>query len=131
MQALMNFPDQKNVGAGGFYIKEVFHENHLQIRVKQEKYTSIHDFEYDKVKKEIKIFSRLDRSAYLIYGYLSLPLMVLFSDKTSTSKVVLIAITLALFVVLTLILSVGMKSEAKEIEREMIIRINYNRRNPN
>lgn len=133
MQEIMNFQEKKNVGLEGYYLKEIFNPNHIQIGVVQGRvYTSgIHDFEYDKSTQTIEIFSRFKNSAFLLYGYLIMPLIPLILNKNGEGLLELIGFTIALFIFLTSILVFGIKSESKDIEREMIIRINYLRRNKN
>ena len=131
MEEIMNFPNNKNVGSEEFYLKEIFNSNHIQIGVTQVKaYTSgIHDFEYDTQTKQIKIFSRFRNSAFLVYLYSILPLMPLIFGKNSGNILPLIGMTVACFIFFTLLLVFGIRSESNEIEREMVIRINYLSRN--
>jgi len=133
MERIMNFPIIEHAGSEEFYLKEVFSPNHIQIGVVQSKsYTSgIHDFEYDIKTKEIKIFSRFKKAAFLLYGYLIMPIYPLIDNQNGENNLEWLGITIALFLFLTLILILGIKSESKEIEREMIIRINYLRRTGN
>lgn len=131
MEEIMNFPEKKNVGPEEFYLKKIFNPNHIQIGVARSKSYSggIHDFEYDTKKERIKIFSRFRSSAFLIYGYLILPIIPLVRNHNNEHTYQFIGITIILSIFLTLILVLGIKSESKEIEREMIIRINYFRKN--
>lgn len=129
IKEIMNFPEKKNAGSEEFYINKIFNPNHIQIGVVQSRvYTSgIHDFEYDMKTKKIKIFSRFRKSAFRIYASLILPMIPMIINKEVTLE--LVGIIIAFFVFSTLMLVMVIKSESKEIEREMVIRINYLRRN--
>lgn len=129
MKDIMNFPEKRNAGSEEFYVNKIFNPNHIQIGVVQSRvYSSgIHDFEYDAKKKRIKIFSRFRNSAFLIYGYLIMPLLLIILGRKISWE--LIGITVGMFIFLSLILIIGIKSESKEIEREMVLRINYLRPN--
>jgi len=133
IREIMNFPKKDDAGLEEFYINEVFNSNHVQIGVVQGRvYTSgIHDFEYDSKTNKIKIFSRFRNSAFLIYGYLIMPLIPLILNKNQDGTMELIIIIISFFIFFSLILIMGIKSESKEIEREMVIRLNYLRRNKN
>ncbi len=129
IKEIMDFPEKGNAGLEEFYLNKVFNPNHIQIGVVQSRvYTSgIHDFEYDTKTREIKIFSRFKKSAFRIYASLIMPLIPMIITKEVTME--LVGITIAVFVFSSLILILGIKSESKEIEREMVLRINYIRRN--
>ncbi len=129
MEEIMNFQSVKNVESEEFYLNEVFHSNHIQMAVNQSKvYSSgIHDFEYDTKMERIFIFSRYRKSAFLIYSYAVFPIFCLNSSKEVFLNSIGMALAWGLFA--TLLLVIGIRSESKEIEREMIIRINYLRRN--
>ena len=131
MEEIMNFLGEKNAGSEEFYLKEVFNSNHVQIGVAQNKtYSSgIHDFEYDTQAEQIKIFSRFRNSAFLVYLYSILPLTPLIFGENSGNVLPLIGMTVACFIFLTLLLVFGIRSESNEVEREMVIRINYLNRN--
>jgi len=131
MTAIMNFPTRDKASSEGFYLKELYTPNHLQIGVVASRtYTSgVHDFKYDAHSKRIEIFSRYENKAYLVYLYLALPLITLiFGTEAEDIYCEIIGLTIALFIFLSLILIFGIRSESKEIEREMVLRINYLRR---
>lgn len=130
MDQVMNFPEVNNTGLEEFYLKDVFSANHVQIGVVQGRiYTSgIHDFRYDTSSKQIHIFSRFRPSAFFVYSFLFIPLLGFLSLKETNSTWIL-GVTFALFVLLTLLLLLGIRSESKKIEREMIIRVDFLRRN--
>jgi len=58
MIEIMNyFPTREKVGSEEFYLKEVFHPNHIQIDVNRSRntYAIIHDFEYDSIKNNTSV----------------------------------------------------------------------------
>lgn len=130
MEEVMNFQEKESAGLEEFYLKEMFNPNHIQIGVIQSRvYTSgIHDFEYDTKTEQIKIISRFKNSAFLIYGYLIMPIIPLILDNNNENTLKFIGITIAFFIFLTLVLIFGIKSESKSIERKMIARINFLRK---
>jgi len=125
----INFPDKENAGLEEYYVSQVYSNNHIEVSVVQtETYTSgVHDIKYDIDKKEIAIYSRFRNSAFLIYGFLIMPLIPIFSKQEFS--LALVGITITFFVAITLFLGITIRSESKDIEREMILRINYLRRN--
>jgi hypothetical protein len=132
LEQIMNFPEEDRAGSEEFFINEVYKENHLQMRVKKSRvYTSgVHDFEYDPNKKEIWIFSRYNKSAFLVYGFLTLVLIpFIMGEDISEMNWKWLGLMVFLFAGISLLLIVGIKTESKEIERELIIRINSFRRN--
>jgi len=126
---VINFPDKRNAGLEEYYVSQVYNQNHIEISVVQtETYTSgVHDIKYDIDKKEIAIYSRFRNSAFLIYGFLIMPLIPIFFKQEFS--LALVGITITFFVAITLFLGITIRSESKDIEREMILRINYLRRN--
>ena len=56
-----------------------------------------------------------------------MPLILIFSKKEFS--VALFVTTITIFVAITLFLGIIIRSESKYIEREMILRINYLRKN--
>jgi len=126
LEQLTTFPNRNKVDIEEFYLKEVFSKDHVQFGMLTKHLKGVHDFEYDRDKKELIIFSRLEKSALGIYMYLSLPLLLLFfGDNTSEANKVFIGMFMAFFLFLSLLLILGIKIQSQEIEREMVIRINY------
>ena len=130
MRQIMNFPTKKKALLEGFYLKEIMHKNHIQIGVKgSKKYSGgIHDFYYDNEAKQINIYSRYPKKAFLLYTYLLMPLIFIFGKNESSTTLKLIGITIMAFIGFSLILILGIKAESKTIEREMVIRIIFFRR---
>jgi hypothetical protein len=112
-----------------FCLKEIFDSNHLQITKTHGKSyeRGIHDFIYDEEKKQITIKSRYEKSAFLIYLYLLMPVIALIGAVENQLKIVCIGI--AMFIFITLMLFWGIKSQSKEIEFGFMQQVNYFKRN--
>lgn len=126
---LMNLPKKNRFDLGGAYLNETLHPNHVQIAVIQDRsYTSgIHDFEYIVERRQIRLYSRYKKSAFLLYAYLAMPLLPIFlininNDVETITKLLIISVVT--FIFLSLLLIVGIKSESKEMERKLLIRLN-------
>ena len=129
MKEIMKFPEKKNAGLQEFYINRVFNTNHIQIKALEKQFDlcGIHDFEYDQNTKKIKIFSRIQSLAFRIYLFpLSFFIIAVLEKEIN---MLLIGLSIVVFIITSLMLLLGINSESKEIEREMVLRINFIRRN--
>ncbi len=127
IQEVMNLPVKAEVGMSDHYLAELYNENHIQIRVKSDQgYGGVHDFKYKAAKNRLTIWSRYPPTSFLDYIIVFLPASGLFieSDNPTTKKVCWGMIIIA-FIYCTLLLSIGIRQQSKEIEREMVFRINY------
>lgn len=132
LEKILNFPRKKNASSEGYYINEIYNENHVQIAVTSSRvYTSgIHDFIYDDQKSYIEIYSRYRKSAFLLYGYLTMGIFPLLSAKNELEVILkVVGLIVLLFILLSAVLVFGIRSEQKELQRELNIRINFYRRN--
>ena len=129
LERLMTFPKREEADLHDFYLQEIFNKDHVQVGVVkrgEDHIKGIHDFEYDRNKKELIIFSRLKKSSFRMYAFLVFPLLPFFlSENVDEIKLKLVGITIVWFVFISVALILGIKFQSKEIEREMIIRINY------
>lgn len=129
LEKLMTFPKRKDADFEEYYLKEIFNKDHIQIgktTSTRTNPTGLHDFEYDREKKELLLSSKLTRRSFGNYAYLLLLILpFLFSENVDDIKLKLIGATLIGFILISLLLILVLRFEAKEIERELIIRINY------
>ncbi len=53
LERLMTFPSKENAALEEFFVKKIYHKDHVQIGMNASKTYNdgIHDFEYDRVKK--------------------------------------------------------------------------------
>lgn len=124
---LLNFSRKNIFDLGGTYLNKVFHPNHIQLAIIRDRvYSSgVHDFEYFEEIKQIKIYSRYRRSAFRVYISSISPLLILIFNEISIELVLqLIGIGVLAAIFFSLILIIGIKSESKEMERKLLIRLN-------
>jgi len=112
-----------------YFLEEKVNENHLKFGVYRDKLTAsqTHEFEYDKEKKVIQISSYYSHWLFpglLIYGML-LPLtfgsLEGLKEEWRTFSVLAILIAVINFSAIFL----SLRERAKEIERDLILRLNY------
>ena len=133
MEEVINFPNKNEAGLEEYFVKNVFHPNHLQIDARRrDSHTGgIHDLIFSPEEKQITIHSKFHPWAFFLYSSISLPLIPLVLSENNTPKEMrtLILITLGVAILCTVFLAVVIRKESKDVEREMILRINYlNRR---
>jgi len=133
LQQLMNFPTRKEALLEDFYLEKVFSDDHIQISIiAGRRYdVGIHDFKYNSAKNEIILFSKYKRSAFGIYlapALLLIPLINI-SSFTNQEMITYLITLLFAFIGFTLLMKIGINNQSKEIERELVLRINYLYRN--
>ncbi len=135
IREVMNFPKKENAGFRESFINEIYNPNHIQIAVKGEigPLSSKHDVQYDMKIKKIIIFSRprevtlVHKAVLIVYG-----LFVILNINININKEDVFAFAIFgifFFMVFKLNQIVGVKLDSKGMEREVMIRINYLRRN--
>lgn len=129
-QIMGNYPKKEKTDLEEFYLKQLLAPNHLEFGCKS-RFGGIHDLSYDPVAKKINIFSRHRKSNFLIYASLIMVFIpLILSENVSNIAFQITGIGLALVVFATMLLIIGIRSESKRLEQEMIISINHFRRNP-
>ncbi len=111
---------------------ELIDDQIICFRIQESRFPdSYHYIQYFPEDKKIVTKSHYQNSFRTPYLYIFLPLVALFFAKEKDVYPIFILTALSIFIFTTCFLYVSIRSEAKAIERELIIRINYLRRHGN
>ncbi len=130
-EILYDIPELTMGSAEELYLRGVHHSNHLVLDVNKSKSFSsgFFDVQYKPQERELEIFGRFDKAAFLLYLSFGVPAVFLglafFSQQQYFYMILAPSIAL---LISTLMLTITIRAGTKEIEREVIIRINAHRR---
>ncbi len=128
LEKIFNLPNARQAGLGEFYVNRVIHENHLEATLAVKKGQTIHTMEYDPNRKIIELQSRFVSLGLELFRFAIVLIFPIFAGVIG-NLLDPILIALGAFIFLTGMLAASMHSNAGEVKRELIIRINYMRNN--
>jgi len=121
---LVNFPYMEGAQINVPFIDEFIHVNHLIVRQSSSRrINATHHYEYLPDKKLVIVESYFEHDAYVTYAIVSLAFILLFQNPINLSLFFFVVVSM--FFVVSIILFVNFMIDAQEMQRELVIRINY------
>lgn len=123
---IMDIRDLKDAYQQDSYLKKKYSDQHFLVGYAQTRSfeSDIHEFKYDAKNQVVQVKSWCEPRSFIVYLFGVMFLAPLFGENPTEKLYIVLLGIIGWIVVITIILKLGLISKAKEIERELHIRLN-------